>query len=108
MTIHSRHAQALTGIALASLLYLAPAAAAATSQPELPATDTERKAYATDICGAISANASPLRRNVTIDEVGNVAAFLLSDLASGMTGQISYVDCGVSQTAVAVVESVST
>ena len=38
---------------------------------------------------AISANASPLRRNVTIDEVGNVAAFLLSDLASGMTGQIS-------------------
>ena len=50
----------------------------------------------------ISAAASPLKRNVTIDEVGNVAAFLLSDLASGMTGQISYVDCGVSQTAVAV------
>ena len=44
----------------------------------------------------ISAAASPLKRNVTIDEVGNVAAFLLSDLASGMTGQISYVDCGVS------------
>lgn len=54
---------------------------------------------------AISANASPLRRNVTIEEVGNVAAFLLSDLASGVTGQISYVDAGVSQTAVAVVES---
>jgi enoyl-[acyl-carrier protein] reductase I len=53
----------------------------------------------------ISAAASPLKRNVTIEEVGNVAAFLLSDLASGMTGQISYVDCGVSQTAVAVVES---
>jgi len=53
----------------------------------------------------ISAAASPLKRNVTIDEVGNVAAFLLSDLASGMTGQISYVDCGVSQTAVAVVEA---
>jgi len=53
----------------------------------------------------ISASASPLKRNVTIDEVGNVAAFLLSDLSSGMTGQISYVDCGVSQTAVAVVES---
>jgi enoyl-[acyl-carrier protein] reductase I len=52
----------------------------------------------------ISAAASPLKRNVTIDEVGNVAAFLLSDLASGMTGQISYVDCGVSQTAVAVVD----
>jgi enoyl-[acyl-carrier protein] reductase I len=53
----------------------------------------------------ISAAASPLKRNVTIDEVGNVAAFLLSDLSSGMTGQISYVDCGVSQTAVAVVEA---
>ncbi|GAB4400317.1 MAG: enoyl-ACP reductase FabI [Rhodoferax sp.] len=50
----------------------------------------------------ISAAASPLKRNVTIDEVGNVAAFLLSDLASGMTGQITYVDAGVSQMAVAV------
>tara|TARA_B110000503_G_C7040776_1_gene368122 strand:+ start:82 stop:867 length:786 start_codon:yes stop_codon:yes gene_type:complete len=54
---------------------------------------------------AISASASPLRRNVSIEEVGNVAAFLLSDLASGMTGQISYVDCGVSQSAIAVVET---
>ncbi len=39
---------------------------------------------------------APLRRNVTIEEVGNVAAFLLSDLASGMTGEITYVDCGFS------------
>ncbi|TWG86678.1 enoyl-[acyl-carrier-protein] reductase [NADH] [Cupriavidus gilardii J11] len=38
--------------------------------------------------------AAPLRRNVTIDEVGNVAAFLLSDLASGVTGEITYVDAG--------------
>ncbi|AGX87090.1 enoyl-ACP reductase FabI [Candidatus Symbiobacter mobilis] len=52
----------------------------------------------------ISAAASPMKRNVTIDEIGNVAAFLLSDLSSGMTGQISYVDCGVSQMAVAVVD----
>lgn len=37
---------------------------------------------------------SPLHRNVTIDEVGNVAAFLCSDLASAMTGEITYVDCG--------------
>ena len=44
----------------------------------------------------VEANA-PLRRNVTIDDVGNVAAFLLSDLASGMTGEISYVDAGFSQ-----------
>ena len=54
---------------------------------------------------SISAAASPLRRNVTIEEVGNVAAFLLSDLASGVTGQITYVDCGVSQSALAVVET---
>ena len=42
---------------------------------------------------------SPLRRNVTIEEVGNVAAFLLSDLASGVTGEISYVDSGFNSTA---------
>lgn len=47
---------------------------------------------------------SPLRRNVTILEVGNVAAFLLSDLASGVTGEVTYVDAGFSQTAVGVVE----
>lgn len=37
---------------------------------------------------------APLRRNVTIDDVGNVAAFLLSDLAAGVTGEITYVDGG--------------
>jgi enoyl-[acyl-carrier protein] reductase I len=40
---------------------------------------------------------SPLRRTVTIEDVGNVAAFMLSDLSSGMTGEISYVDAGFSQ-----------
>jgi enoyl-[acyl-carrier protein] reductase I len=40
---------------------------------------------------------SPLRRNVTIDDVGNVAAFLLSDLAAGVTAEIVYVDGGFSQ-----------
>ena len=45
------------------------------------------------------ASASPLRRNMTIEDVGNVAAFLLSDLASGMTAEITYVDGGFSQTA---------
>lgn len=39
---------------------------------------------------------APLRRNVTIEEIGNAAAFLLSDLASGITGEITYVDGGFS------------
>ncbi len=37
---------------------------------------------------------SPLRRNVTIDEVGNTALYLLSDLGSGMTGENLHVDAG--------------
>ena len=37
---------------------------------------------------------APLRRNVTIEEVGNVAAFLCSDYASAITGEVTYVDCG--------------
>lgn len=46
--------------------------------------------------GMLSAaeEASPLKRNVTIEEVGNAAAFLCSDLASGITGEILYVDAG--------------
>lgn len=41
--------------------------------------------------------AAPLGRNVTIDDVGNAAAFLLSDLAGGITAEITYVDGGYSQ-----------
>ena len=41
-----------------------------------------------------AANAAPLRKNVSILEVGNVAAFMCSDLASGVTGEITYVDAG--------------
>jgi enoyl-[acyl-carrier protein] reductase I len=37
---------------------------------------------------------APLRRNITIDDVGNAAAFLMSDLAAGITGEITYVDAG--------------
>lgn len=40
------------------------------------------------------AQTAALRRNIDIHEVGNVAAFLLSELASGMTGQVTYVDAG--------------
>ncbi len=44
---------------------------------------------------------SPLRRNVTIDEIGNVGAFLCSDLSSGVTGEITYVDGGYNTTGMA-------
>jgi enoyl-[acyl-carrier protein] reductase I len=42
---------------------------------------------------------SPLRRNVTIEDVGNAAAFLCSDLAAGITGEVLYVDSGFSHIA---------
>jgi enoyl-[acyl-carrier protein] reductase I len=40
---------------------------------------------------------SPLRRNITLEDVGNAAAFLLSELASGITGEVLYVDGGFSR-----------
>ncbi len=45
---------------------------------------------------------APLRRNVGIDDVGNAAAFLLSDLAAGITGEILHVDSGYSNVAVCI------
>ena len=41
---------------------------------------------------------APMRRNVTTEDVGNAAAFLLSDLAAGITGEITYVDSGFNTT----------
>ena len=46
---------------------------------------------------SVVAENAPIRRNVTIDDVGNVAAFLLSDLAAGVSAEITYVDGGFSQ-----------
>ncbi|MGB4118907.1 MAG: enoyl-ACP reductase FabI [Burkholderiaceae bacterium] len=43
------------------------------------------------------AETAPLRRNVSIDDVGNVASFMLSDLANGVTAEITYVDAGFSK-----------
>ncbi|NNM50703.1 MAG: enoyl-ACP reductase [Pseudomonadales bacterium] len=48
--------------------------------------------------------ATPMRRNVTIDEVGNTAAFLCSDLASGISGEILYVDGGFNTVAMPPIE----
>ena len=47
---------------------------------------------------------APLRRNVTIDEVGNVAAFYFSPMSSAITGEITYVDCGFSNVAAGLAE----
>jgi enoyl-[acyl-carrier protein] reductase I len=52
------------------------------------------------LLGVVS-GAVPLKRNVTIDDVGNVAAFLLSDLARGVNAEITYVDGGFSEMALA-------
>jgi enoyl-[acyl-carrier protein] reductase I len=46
---------------------------------------------------SVVAAESPIRRNVTTEDVGNVAAFLLSDLAGGVSAEIVYVDGGFSQ-----------
>ena len=55
-----------------------------------------------DVCAGLASNVlangrhrkAPLRRTVTQNEVGNTAAFLLSDLSSGISGQTIYVDAG--------------
>jgi enoyl-[acyl-carrier protein] reductase I len=52
-----------------------------------------------------NAKHAPLKRNVTVEEVGNVAAFLCSDLASGITGEITYVDAGFNTTALGSTEA---
>ena len=48
---------------------------------------------------AFNENNAPLRRNITIEEVGNAAAFMCSDLASGITAEVMYVDGGFNTTA---------
>ena len=47
---------------------------------------------------------APLRRNVTIEEVGNVAAFYFSSMSSAITGEVTYVDCGFSNVAAGLAE----
>ena len=52
------------------------------------------------LLGVVAAT-SPLGRNITIEDVGNVAAFMLSDLAGGVTAEITYVDGGFSHAMIA-------
>lgn len=56
-----------------------------------------------NILGVVE-RSSPLRRNVSIDDVGNVCAFLLSDLAGGITGEVTMVDAGFSRVSFALPE----
>lgn len=49
---------------------------------------------------------APLQDNVTIEQVGNSAAYLLSDMANGVTGEVHYVDCGYNIMGMAAVEEV--
>lgn len=51
------------------------------------------------------AEVAPLKRNVTLEDVGNTAAYLCSDLANGVTGEISYVDSGFSTVGMSFAES---
>ncbi|HEY3487854.1 MAG TPA: SDR family oxidoreductase, partial [Gammaproteobacteria bacterium] len=53
------------------------------------------------------ASTAPIGRNITQEDVGNVAAFLCSDLAAGVTGEIVYVDGGYSITGMALDEAES-
>ena len=60
------------------------------------AIETLASAAIPDFDGMLKASAerAPLRRTVAADEVGDVVAFLCSDLARGITGQVVYVDAG--------------
>ena len=50
---------------------------------------------------------SPLRRTVTIDDVGSSALYLLSDLSGGVTGEIHYVDSGFNITSMPTLETLA-
>jgi len=52
----------------------------------------------------VFAATAPMRRNVTIEDVGNASAFLCSDLAAGITGEVTYVDCGYNTVGMAPLE----
>lgn len=49
---------------------------------------------------SLNAAKAPLGRNVTLDEIGNTGLYLLSDMSTGVTGEVTYVDCGYNITGV--------
>jgi NAD(P)-dependent dehydrogenase (short-subunit alcohol dehydrogenase family) len=59
--------------------------------PPLPNTPPPKQRLRDD-----SAASAPLRRGVTLDDIGGMAAFLASDAGAGVTGQVLRVDCGAS------------
>ncbi len=71
-------------------------ASAPTASPPARSRPWPRPASGLRQAAGLASSHAPLRRNVTIEEVGNTAAFMLSDLASGITGEITYVDGGFS------------
>ena len=74
---------------------------ASRTEPAAPSGDVRDQHAGRGLLLALVASAAPLQRNVTIEDVGNVAAFLLSDLAAGVTAEITYVDGGFSHVALA-------
>ena len=65
---------------------------------ELANAGTDPTAVLTSLLGQFAAT-TPIRRNITLDDVGNAAAFLLSDLSGGISAEIVYVDGGFSHVA---------
>ena len=47
-----------------------------------------------DVMLKVAAKKAPLQRNVTLEDVGKAGLYLVSDLSSGVTGEVHYVDCG--------------
>lgn len=59
-----------------------------------------------DVMLKVAAKKAPLQRNVTLEEVGKSGLYLVSDLASGVTGEVHYVDCGQNVVAMSKAEAI--
>lgn len=99
-TIHNYNVMGVAKASLeANVRYLADSMGAEGTRVNAVSAGPIRTLAASGISGfrgllAEAEKRTPLRRNVTIEEVGNATAFLCSDLASGITGDVLYVDSG--------------